>query len=74
MGSRLVFPFVTPMAPTLIAQPFHHAGWIYEDKYDGWRVLAYKEGRGVRLMSRTGRDLTRRFPGSPRWRRSGPAR
>ncbi len=62
MGSRLVLPFVTPMAPTLIAQPFHQPGWIYEEKYDGWRMLAYKKGRGVRLMSRAGRDLTRRFP------------
>jgi bifunctional non-homologous end joining protein LigD len=62
MGSHLVLPFVTPMAPTLIAQPFHHAGWIYEKKYDGWRVLAYKDAAGVRLVSRQGRDLTSRFP------------
>lgn len=29
---------------------------------DGWRVLAYKDTVGVRLVSRNGRELTRRFP------------
>ena len=29
---------------------------------DGWRVLAHKYAAGVRLVSRNGRDLTRRFP------------
>ena len=50
------------MAPTLVAQPFHHPGWVYEEQYDGWRVLAYKDGQSVRLMSRTGSDLSTRFP------------
>jgi bifunctional non-homologous end joining protein LigD len=50
------------MHPTLVAKPFHRAGWLYEEQYDGWRVVAYKAGRGVRLMSRHGQDLTPRFP------------
>jgi bifunctional non-homologous end joining protein LigD len=50
------------MAATQVARPFHHPGWVYEEKVDGWRVLAYKDAAGVRLMSRQGRDLTRRFP------------
>src|SRR5712664_657400 len=62
MGSRLVLPFVTPMAPTLIAQPFHRAGWVYEEKYDGWRIVAYKREGQVQLISRPGHDHTRRFP------------
>ena len=53
----------TPMAATQVARPFHHPGWIYEEKVDGWRVLAYKDASGVRLVSRNARDLTRRFPG-----------
>jgi bifunctional non-homologous end joining protein LigD len=52
----------TPMAATQVARPFHRPGWIYEEKVDGWRVLAYKDAAGVRLVSRSGRDLTRRFP------------
>jgi bifunctional non-homologous end joining protein LigD len=50
------------MQPTQVRQPFHPDGWIYEEKIDGWRMLAYKEGRTVRLESRNGVDHTRRFP------------
>jgi bifunctional non-homologous end joining protein LigD len=49
------------MAPTLVREPFHCDGWVYEEKVDGWRMLAYKDGGRVRLVSRNGRDLTRRF-------------
>jgi ATP-dependent DNA ligase len=40
--ARTTLPTVTLMQPTLIAKPFHRAGWIWEEKYDGWRMLAYK--------------------------------
>jgi bifunctional non-homologous end joining protein LigD len=55
-------PTVDLMQPTLVTKPFHRAGWVYEEKVDGWRVLAYKDAASVRLVSRNGRDLTRRFP------------
>jgi ATP-dependent DNA ligase len=51
----------TPMAPTLVREPFQRDGWVYEEKVDGWRMLAYKDGERVRLVSRNGRDHTRRF-------------
>jgi bifunctional non-homologous end joining protein LigD len=51
-----------PMAAAQVAKPFHRPGWVYEEKVDGWRVLAYKDAAGVRLASRNGKDLTRRFP------------
>ena len=50
------------MAPTLVRAPFHRVGWIYEEKVDGYRMLAYKEGAHVRLVSRNGVDHTRRYP------------
>src|SRR5687768_16955259 len=53
-------PFV-PMAPTLARPPFHRDGWIYEEKVDGWRMLAYKDGARVRLISRNAVDHTHRF-------------
>jgi bifunctional non-homologous end joining protein LigD len=43
-----------PMAATDVKRPFHHAGWVYEEKVDGWRVLAHKDAAGVRLISRNG--------------------
>jgi len=52
-----------PMLATLVAAPFDKPGWVYEEKYDGDRILAYKEGDRVRLLSRNGKDRTDRFPG-----------
>src|SRR5215471_4043300 len=49
------------MAPRQVREPFHRDGWVYEEKVDGWRILAYKDGGRVRLISRNGRDHTRRF-------------
>ena len=50
------------MLATLVREPFHHHGWIYEEKYDGYRILAYKEGTRVKLMSRNAIDRSTRFP------------
>lgn len=50
------------MLATLVAKPFHKPGWVYEEKYDGLRFLAYKEGSDVRLMSRNDIERTSRFP------------
>lgn len=36
--------------------------WIYEEKYDGIRAVAYRDDERVRLLSRTGQDLTAGFP------------
>ncbi|EHQ90561.1 DNA ligase D [Desulfosporosinus youngiae] len=36
--------------------------WLYELKYDGYRILAYLEGNSVRLVTRNGHDYTTRFP------------
>jgi bifunctional non-homologous end joining protein LigD len=49
------------MHATQVARPFHTKGWVYEEKYDGWRMLAVKEDGVVRLISRNGRDHTKRF-------------
>ncbi|MDE2137680.1 MAG: non-homologous end-joining DNA ligase [Gammaproteobacteria bacterium] len=52
---------VAPMLATLTGAPFDRTGWVYEEKYDGDRILAYKEGARVRLLSRAGKDQTQRF-------------
>ncbi len=44
---------ITPMHPNLVTEPFHHEGWVYEEKVDGYRVLAHKDGDRVRLVSRS---------------------
>ena len=56
-------PFrVKPMLATLVRKPFHQPGWIYEEKYDGYRIVAYKEGDRVTLVSRNGNDRTATYP------------
>jgi bifunctional non-homologous end joining protein LigD len=56
-------PFrVQPMLATLVRKPFDKPGWVYEEKYDGIRILAYKEGKNVRLLSRNDIDRTKGFP------------
>ena len=37
------------MAATLVPKPFHRDGWLCEEKVDGYRMLAYKDGSQVRL-------------------------
>ena len=49
------------MIPTQVPEPFHRDSWVYEEKVDGWRILAYKDRDRVRLLSRTGVDHTKRF-------------
>lgn len=58
--SRIPFR-VHPMLATLVDKPFNEPGWVYEEKYDGYRILAYKEGRDVTLSSRNGKDRTETF-------------
>jgi bifunctional non-homologous end joining protein LigD len=60
MSERIPFR-VRPMLATLIAEPFDSPGWIYEEKYDGYRLLAYKEGSRVTLLSRNDKDKTAAF-------------
>src|SRR5205814_3960071 len=66
-GCAILVPVVVvplpliPMAPTLARPPFHRDGWVYEEKVDGWRILAYKDGPRVRLISRNAVDHTHRF-------------
>ncbi len=56
-------PFrIQPMLATLVKTPFHEPGWVYEEKYDGFRLLAYKEGAEVSLLSRNGKDRTCTYP------------
>jgi bifunctional non-homologous end joining protein LigD len=37
-------------------------GWLHELKFDGYRILAHIKNDRVRLISRNGKDWTRRFP------------
>lgn len=44
-----------------VKAPFDKKGWIYEEKYDGYRAVAYKQGKDVKIISRNLKDLTTQF-------------
>jgi bifunctional non-homologous end joining protein LigD len=49
----IAFPeWVEPMAATLTQERFTGPEWIFERKLDGIRLLAFKQGPDVRLLSR----------------------
>ena len=50
------------MLCTATGKPFTRSGWLFELKYDGFRVLIAKHGKQMRLLSRRGRDMARSFP------------
>ena len=53
---------VRHMLATPAEQPFSRPGWVFEIKYDGVRVVAERRGEDVRLLGRSGEDITGRYP------------
>jgi len=57
------FPaWIAPMAATLTQERFAGPAWIFERKLDGIRVLAFKHGPDVRLLSRNRLPLNASYP------------
>jgi bifunctional non-homologous end joining protein LigD len=54
--------FIAPCLPTKTQKLPAGGQWLHEIKHDGFRIIARKDGNRVRLYSRPGNDLTRRFP------------
>lgn len=54
---------LSPQLATLAkAPPTEVADWLWELKFDGYRLLARKQGKTVRLFTRNGHDWTGRMP------------
>ena len=54
--------WMAPMLATLTEQAPRGAGWIYEPKLDGVRVMVYVKGGRVRLFSRNRKPLEGAYP------------
>jgi hypothetical protein len=54
--------FIAPCLPTNTHTLPSGGLWLHEIKHDGFRIIARKDGKWVRLYSRPGNDFTRRFP------------
>jgi bifunctional non-homologous end joining protein LigD len=57
------FPqWCAPMLATLTDEHFSREGWIFEDKLDGERVLAFRRDGNVRLLSRNRKSCATAYP------------
>ncbi|MBF9264980.1 non-homologous end-joining DNA ligase, partial [Paracidovorax cattleyae] len=64
---------LVPQLATLVdGPPTDLAEWMFELKFDGYRILARIEGGEVRLITRNGNDWTHRMPGLARAVRALP--
>jgi bifunctional non-homologous end joining protein LigD len=53
--------FIPPCEPTLRDRLPKGEGWLYEVKFDGYRLQVHKAGSAVTLFTRRGADWTDRF-------------
>ena len=54
-------PAYRPMLATLVNEPFDDKEWVFETKWDGFRLIAEKRDQTVRLWSRNGIDVSTRY-------------
>src|SRR3978361_1382738 len=50
-----------PMLATLTDAPFDDMGWVFEDKYDGFRMVAKIQNGKVTLYSRNGKIISHSY-------------
>jgi ATP-dependent DNA ligase len=61
--SRLAVPLDTPPMEAALANDIPTGDrWQFEPKWDGFRCLAFRDGKAVELMSKSGKPLARYFP------------
>jgi bifunctional non-homologous end joining protein LigD len=54
-------PAYKPMLATLVDKPFNNKNWVFETKWDGFRLIAEKHEHDIRLWSRNGIDVTKNY-------------
>lgn len=60
-------PTIAPMLATLVDQPFSDPAWLFELKWDGVRAFAALDHGVLHLRSRTGKDISARYPELHAW-------
>jgi bifunctional non-homologous end joining protein LigD len=53
---------LAPMLAEPVEEAFDDPAWLFELKYDGYRMLARRAGADVELRTRSGDDATARYP------------
>jgi bifunctional non-homologous end joining protein LigD len=61
-GSKQAFPgYVQPMLATLVKHVENDEEWLYEVKWDGYRIIAAKHDNDVKLYSRSGQNYSKYY-------------
>src|SRR3954469_1679160 len=60
--SPTMFREYQPCLPTRVMKAPSGEQWIFEPKLDGFRIIARKVGRVVRLQTKQGYDYSQRYP------------
>jgi bifunctional non-homologous end joining protein LigD len=53
---------IEPCLPSPAKAPPGGPDWLHEIKHDRFRILAWRDAKGVRLYTRNGYDFSKRFP------------
>jgi bifunctional non-homologous end joining protein LigD len=53
---------IQPMLASIAEEPFDDPNWLFEIKWDGYRVISFIENGKVRMVSRNQNDLGPRYP------------
>jgi len=53
---------IQPMLASIGEEPFDDPNWLFEIKWDGYRVVSFIENGNVRMVSRNQNDLGPRYP------------
>jgi bifunctional non-homologous end joining protein LigD len=62
LRSRPITHFIEPCLPRPVDKSPAGRDWLHEIKHDGFRIMARRAGRGVRLFTRNGYNFADRFP------------
>jgi bifunctional non-homologous end joining protein LigD len=64
MLTRAALPsgFIEPCLPSPADRPPSGPDWVHEIKHDGYRLMARRNGAGIRLLTRNGYDWAARYP------------
>jgi bifunctional non-homologous end joining protein LigD len=59
---NLLFPKIKPMLASPSDKAFNSKDWVFEIKWDGVRAILFKNKKNIKIQSRNGNDISRRYP------------
>jgi bifunctional non-homologous end joining protein LigD len=62
VAKRAMPTAIQPMLASIAEDPFDDPNWLFEIKWDGYRVISFIENGKVRMVSRNQNDLGPRYP------------